>query len=206
VPNAEKITKRILEEAEQSAAAIVEEARKTAAEDLAAAQKKAEDILQQAAREATEAAAEHKKHKLAAIESELRKEVLATRRRLLESVFEKALTKLAAMAPEEQIKMMVSRILEAAPDGRGEILLTKKDAADLGPQLLAAVEKLYTSKGVKPELTISKQTINATGGFVLKAGNIEYNNTFETLIKASKGDLEGQIVSVLFAGETHGQS
>lgn len=204
MPKAEKITARILDEAEKSAAAVLEAARAEAERDLAAAQSQAEDVVRQGARDAINAAVEQKRHKLSAIESELRKEVLSVRRTLLDSVFDKALSKLVALPAETKIEMMAPRIMEASPDGRGELMLTERDAGDLGSRLLTLLGDLYAKAGVKCELAISAQRINASGGFVLKAGNIEYNNTFETLLKAAKDELESKVAALLFAEEQRG--
>lgn len=205
MPSAQKITSRIIEEAQQTAEAIVAEAKVKANENLTTAQKQADEILKQAAQEATNSAAELEKHKLSAIESELRKEVLSVRRKLLDSVFAAALDKLAFMQPEDKIAIMAPRIVEASPDGQGEILLTKQDADQFGPQLLDTVHKQYEAKGINPQLKLSTENVKARGGFILRNGNIEYNNTFETSLKSWKKELENQVAAILFADEVRGQ-
>lgn len=205
MPNAQKLTSRILEEAQEAAEKIVAEAQVKAKENSAAARKEADEILKQADREAKIAAVEQKKHKLAAIESELRKEMLAVRRKLLDSAFAKAVEKLVLMKPETKVAMMAPRIVEASPDGQGEIMLTKEEAANIGPQLLEAANKLYAARGSKSQLTISEENVKSSGGFVLRKGNIEYNNTYETLLKSSKEELESQVADILFVDENRGQ-
>lgn len=205
MPNAQKITSRILEEAKKAAENIVAEAKAEANENLAAAKKEANEILKQADREASVLAGEQGKHKLSAIESELRKEVLSVRRKLIDSAFAKAMDKLVAMSPEAKVAMLAPRIMEASPDGQGEILMAGSDVTVVGPQLLEAVQKLYEAQGIKPQLIISQDTIKASGGFVLRKGNIEYNNTYETLLKSSQEELEGQVAAIIFADEISGQ-
>ena len=204
--NAQKITDRILSEGKQAGALMIEAARADAAQKLAAAQAQADEFIKHAKQEVSAAAEEHKRRRLSAIESELRKEVLAARRALLDGVFDKALKKLAEMPADEQIAMMAPRIMEASPDGRGEIMLIKKDAAAFGDKLLTAVKELYDKAGVKPELSVSNLNNNVSGGFILKTANIEYNNTYEALVKASKEDLERKVAAVLFEAEPSGQN
>jgi len=204
--NAQKITDRIIKEAKEAAAAVIEAAKAEAAEKLAAAQAQADEFVKHGQQEAAQAAEEQKRRRLSAVDSELRKEVLAARRSLLDGVFDKALQKLAALKPEEQVAMMAPRIVEAAPDGKGQVFLAKKDAAAFGEKLMNAVNELYAKKGVKPELNIAKENISVTGGFVLKTANIEYNNTYEALIKASKEELERKVAAVLFDAGTGGQN
>ncbi|MFY9175086.1 MAG: V-type ATP synthase subunit E family protein [Peptococcia bacterium] len=205
MPNAQKIKSRILEEAQEAAARIIAEAEAQAKENITAAQKEADEILRQADQEATIAAVELRKHKLAAVESEMRKGLLTVRRNLLDSAFAKAVDKLVAMNPEDKIAMMAPRIVEASPDGQGEILMTREDAAQMGAQLLEAARKLYETRGIQSQLIISNENIKSRGGFVLRKGNIEYNNTYEALLKSCKEELESQVAEILFADETREQ-
>jgi len=45
---------------------------------------------------------------------------------------------------------------------------------------------------------LSKNTVKASGGFVLKKGSVEINNTFETLLDSMKDELTGSIANALF--------
>lgn len=82
--------------------------------------------------------------------------------------------------------------MEASPDGKGEIMLTAEDKSEIGESLLAAVNELYSKNGVNADIKISDKSIDASGGFILKIGNIEYNNTFDALMKGLKEDTEGK--------------
>ncbi len=201
----QKITERILNEAEESRNAVIASANSEAQKSLQKAKEQADAYTKQAAQEASQAAEEQKKRKLSAIESELRKEVLTVRRQILDSVFEKALSKLSAMSADSKIAMLAPRVYEASPDGRGEILMTAKEAAEFGSGLLSAVTELYAQKGIKTGLKISDRVINAGGGFILKIDDIEYNNTYDALVKVSKEELESRIAEVLFTEGTGGK-
>jgi V/A-type H+-transporting ATPase subunit E len=194
----QKITSRILSEAKEYAEEVIAAAKAEADEKLEAARQQAEAIRRQSELEAFQAAEEHKKRRASAIESELRKEMLSTKRKLLDSVFEKALAKLAGMSSKEQIAVMVRRIMEVSPDGLGEVMLTKKDAGAFGNDLINALNEAYAKKGVKAGIKLSGQNINAIGGFILKIGDIEYNGTYEALVKLIKEEMEGKIALMLF--------
>lgn len=194
---AEKLTSRIIGEAQQISGEMIQAAQSGADENLALARTQAAEILEQARKDASLAAEEQKKRKLSAIKSELRKKILATRRALIESVFEQALERLAGMPADKQVAMLAPLVVQASPSGEGEILLAKKDAAEFGDKLLAAATKLYAGPVA---LKISDKHHNGRGGFILRIGDIEYNNTYEALLKATKEELEGKVAAVLFSG------
>jgi V/A-type H+-transporting ATPase subunit E len=197
----EKITARILSEAEAAAKAVIDEARSSADAALKEQQSKADAIIEKAKNDAQPAAVEQKKRRLSVIDLELRKQVLATRRQLLDDAFNKALNALVSMPAEQQIAAMAPRIIAAAPKGEGEILLTKNDAMAFGERLLAASKELYKKAGVDCKLVLSQKHLNAGGGFILKLSDVEYNNTYEALLKASQEELESKVAAVLFADE-----
>lgn len=197
--SAEKITSRIINEARQAAEAMLMAAQAKADEKLAETRTQAAELLKQAQRDAALAAEDQKKRRLSATESELRKEILATRRKLVDAVFEQALERLVTMPPDEQVAMLAPLIVEASPYGNGEIILTKKDAANFGDKLIAAAAKLYKKKVA---LKLSESSLNARGGMIVRINNIEYNNTYEALLKVSREELESKVAAVLFAGES----
>lgn len=200
--NTQKITERILSEAEEAAKNVVDAAKAEAEANLKQAEERAEMLIKQAKQDAALAAEEHKERRLSAIDSELRRNILAVRRNLLDSVFDKALSVLKNKSANEKIDMFAQRVIKASPEGKGEIMLTARDKSEIGEKLLEAVKKLYGNNGIKADIKISDKSIDASGGFILKTGDIEINNTFETLIKASKGDIEGEIASILFPDDS----
>jgi vacuolar-type H+-ATPase subunit E/Vma4 len=48
-------------------------------------------------------------------------------------------------------------------------------------------------------LLISKHTLLKDGGFILKDGNVEINNTFEMIILNQKEEILKELADVLFA-------
>lgn len=80
------------------------------------------------------------------------------------------------------------------PDCEGSIVLNAKDRENIGERLVKTVnEKLGAEK-----VALSEDTVETSGGFVLKRGKVEINNTFETLLDAMRDELTGEIANVLF--------
>lgn len=67
-----------------------------------------------------------------------------------------------------------------------EILVSKKDAARL-----ADVVK-------ENEFTLSAQTADISGGFIVKNGDIEYNYSFESIITVEKEEIQQIAAKILF--------
>jgi V/A-type H+-transporting ATPase subunit E len=197
----QKITQRIIGDARQTAEEQMAAAKAEAAQKLADVKAQADQILRRAQAEAASTETVQRQRKLSAIDSELRKEVLATRRNLMDRAFERALGKMAAAPAEKQVAFLAARVAEASPEGIGEIMLTVADKAKFGDQLLQAAKALYAQKGVQESIRLSDQPIRATGGFILKIGDIEYNFTYDSLVKMSRDEMEGQVASILFSAK-----
>ena len=50
----------------------------------------------------------------------------------------------------------------------------------------------------KANVTLSEETRNFKGGFILEKDGIEINNTFEALVNSLKDDLNQEVARVLF--------
>ena len=69
-------------------------------------------------------------------------------------------------------------------------------------ELLEEVNQQLLESGKTGELTLSQDTYNMFGGFVLRRGKIELNSTFETLFKLSREELEADVSKLLFPEPT----
>jgi V/A-type H+-transporting ATPase subunit E len=69
----------------------------------------------------------------------------------------------------------------------------------LGPGFIAGINTQLKARGIKGELKLSDEARGISGGFILKKGDIEVNNTFEALIRMTRDELEAEVVKVLFS-------
>lgn len=224
----EKITQRILEDAQREAAAIT-----------AQAQEKAGQIAQQYAQQAQQEtktilargekdAAERQERLQSAVGLERRKLVLAAKQQVLEEAFALALDKLCALPEQEYIDLMAALAVKAARSGREQLIFSPKDRARVGKQVVMAANELLVKDSVPtlPDslgetkvgafldkviqntaakvagigmLTLSEQTRDIRGGFVLSDGDVEVNCAFETLVRMQREKLEKQVADILFA-------
>jgi V/A-type H+-transporting ATPase subunit E len=86
--------------------------------------------------------------------------------------------------------------------GGGEVeVLTNKEAKIESTTLQKISSKISKEMGVKTAINLSKEKINTLGGVIArnKDGNIEVNNTIETLIANAKTSLRSKIATILFS-------
>ena len=171
-------------EAEQQAAGLLEEgARKAEAERAAVA----------AAGQARAAAALEKARQDAVIEG--RRQTAAEKQKLIDRAFAEALERLLKLPEEEYAALLAGLAVSACEDGTGgELLLSEKDRARVGAQVLAQAQKALP--GAK--LTLAEDCARIRGGVVVRRGAVELNCALETLVRMQAEQCAGQVARTLF--------
>ena len=184
----ENITARILQEARDEADSLVSAAQKEAADRLAQANAQAMEIAAQMSAKAKEDAATLKERKKSVAELEARKLVLAAKQERIEKSFSEAVKELADLPEADYLALLKEQL---AGYTKGEILVSAKDKKRLGSKL----KDLLAGTG----LTLSKETADIAGGFILRDGSVSVNGSLESLLEAGKKEITAKIASVLFA-------
>lgn len=189
---------------ENITADIINDAKNIAEDSLANAEKKKQEIINNAKNEvevitktATQKAAKDaedlKNRKISAAELQKRKMILNAKQEIIKKSYDAALEKLKTMQSEEYLIFLAQEIVKIS-NCEGNIILNAKDRKNIGEKLVKTVnEKLGAEK-----VLLSNDTVQASGGFVLKRGNVEINSTFEALLDSMKDELTGEIANVLF--------
>ena len=175
-------TDALLEKARQEAAAV-------AARYQAQADKEAADLAARNER----LAAEREERLISAAQMEARKTIRAAKQAVMEEVYAKALEKLRSLPQDRTVEVLASLLNEAAPQGKGEVLFSAQDRETVGR---AAVDAANAQNG--GQLTLSGETANIPGGFILRNGSIEVNCAYDTLIRLQKTETAGQVARQLF--------
>ncbi|MBP7222594.1 MAG: V-type ATP synthase subunit E [Sedimentibacter sp.] len=189
----ENITSKILSDAQNNADSSLKSAESTKQELLNKAKAEAEALIKTEAEKAANDAVELKNRRVSAAELQGRKMLLSAKQEAIKKSFGAAIEKLKAMPEDEYLSFLGQEIIKI-PNCEGTIVLNAKDRENIGERLVKAVnEKLGAEK-----IVLSKNTVKASGGFVLKKGSVEINNTFETLLDSMKDELTGSIANALF--------
>lgn len=188
----ENITANILKDATKGADDAVNVAKKNAEDIINKAKEEAAEIIKASAEKAQKEAESLKSRKVSAAELQMRKMMLQAKQDAIKNSFNTALEKLKNMPEEKYINYLAEEIIKVP--NNGTIILNKKDKEKIGEKLIKLVnEKLNAEK-----YTLSNNTVNSSGGFVLKSGNIEINNTFEAILDSMKDELTNEVAGALF--------
>ena len=189
----EKITRRIQEDSQAEIDRILNEAQAEAARiaDKYRAQADAESAVLAAKNE--KAAVEREERLVSVAQMEARKVQLAAKQEMVEKVYELALEKLCAMPDTQYTQVVASLLVQAAPEGRGEVIFSPEESKRIGKEAVAPANEKLNGK-----LILSEETRSIKGGFILKNGNVEVNCTFDTLIRLQKAETTGLVAKKLF--------
>ena len=188
-----KITARIIEDAEREIALMQQEnedkINTITAEAESAAEQESLELLARGRR-----AAEERRERLSSSAAvECRKLELAAKQEVLGQAFQLALDDLCALPEEQYIALLTALLKKASSTGREEVIFSPKDREKLGQKAVDAA-----NAAIPAQLTLSQQTRPMEGGFILSDGDVELNCTFETLVRLQREKLEKAVIQVLF--------
>ena len=187
------IIQRLNTDAKAETDALLEKARQEAAAVAARYQAQADKEVADLAARNERLAAEREERLISAAQMEARKTILAAKQAVMEEVYAKALEKLRSLPQDRAVEVLASLLNEAAPQGKGEVLFSAQDRETVGR---AAVDAANAQNG--GQLTLSGETANIPGGFILRNGSIEVNCAYDTLIRLQKTETAGQVARQLF--------
>ena len=222
----EKITAKISQDAQAEISRLMAETDekvqtlRTDAEHQA--QQEANDIVEKGRM----AAAERLERLGSAAQMERRKLELASKQEVLGEAFDLAMEKLCTLPEKEYISLLTKLALEASTSGREQIIFSQKDRNKVGKQVVMAVNEALVKErapGLPEEvakskvgafvdklvhnttavvtgtgLTLSEQTRDIKGGFIMVDGDVEINCAFETLVRLQREKLEKKVADSLF--------
>ena len=192
----EKITQRIDADTQAEIDRILADAREKAAQITGKYKAQADAEAASLAAKNEKNAAEREERLVSVAQMESRKVTLAAKQEMVEKAYQLALEKLRTMPAERYTAVLADLLVQAAPDGRGEVIFAPADREGPGA---AAVEQANAQ--LKGKLVLSAETRPLQGGFVLKNGNVEVNCTFDTLVRLQKAETAGAVAKKLFPEE-----
>ena len=188
----DKILNRIKSDCDENIRAIESDAQNTCSQILADAEKQAEksasDIAEKAKIKVTQIKASSKSR----AELEVRNALLKRRRQEIDITVDKILDYLLNLSDNEYFDI-IYKLASKLVNLQGEILLNAKDIS----RLPSDFEQKLAQSGLKA--SVSKTSVDISGGFVLRCGDIEENMDFAALISAKRDEIEDLINRELFA-------
>lgn len=191
--NLDNLISKIIGDCEEKSKQITDSANERASEimreNIEAAEKEKDKILSGAKAEAKIMAEQIVLSK----NLEMRDANLNAKREIIDRVFDRALQKLNEMPKNVFIDFLRKSLAALDLDGEEIVLPSKYEITDI-----EEINAFLKEKNKKGNLKLYKGDKKIDGGFVLLKEGIENNNTFETLIKYYRYELEGEIIAKLF--------
>jgi V/A-type H+-transporting ATPase subunit E len=188
----EDIKKRIFEDATRQKEEILAEAKKKAEEARKEGERTAKNRKEAILLKAQENIAEERHTLLTMERLEARKLQLTEKQRVIENVFKKSLDLLRNHP--DYTAIMEAQLLDVAKGGE-ELILSPHDHKMLGDGFLEKINANLTEG-----ITLSNETRNISGGFILRTPEMEINESFEEKIRALRDEIETEVARALFAG------
>lgn len=187
----EKITEKILSEAQGYADNAVAEARKQEEEIIAKAQADANKILLNVQNKIKAESEKVFSRRNSLAQLETRKMLLKAKQDAVNECFERAVAEVHNMDEEKYIEFLADTLSDIGVKC-GEVLFNAKDAEAVGEKVVV----LANEKG--NDFKLSEKTINASGGFKVVAGKVEITATIESIIEDIKEEITPDVVKALF--------
>lgn len=193
--NINKLTSKIIKDAEDKKEAILLEAEQ---EKHRVFNKKQEEariaekaILEKAEREAVS----RKERIISSVKLQARNEKLQAKQDIISEVFKASIEALCNISEDDFKEFVRTSILNSNIVGNQRLILN-----DLGKRIIdeTLLGKINKELGSNASITLSEETRNFKGGFILEKEGIEINNTFEALVNSLRDDLSQEVAKALF--------
>lgn len=186
----ENITARILREAQDEADAVKAKANSEKDDLIREAKEQSAKIASDSAAKAEKDAQILKERRHSVAELESRKLRLAAKQEIIDECFKESMVKFASLDPQQYISFIMEQ-LKPYMDQKGEILLNGKDKASIGSGLSA--------KLAGTSLSVSDETAQIEGGFILRQGSVSMNASLEKFMENEKKEITAQLADILFS-------
>ena len=196
----DKITSRIIADAEAECRDVKRESDERCAAVRAENEKRAQDEYWRLVREGVKDTEQRVQRMDRTARLEAKKSVLNMKQEAVSRAFDLAKDKIAELPERDYVAFLAREAAEAAITGQEEVLLCERDRAAVGEQVVKAANERLAAKGLPGTLTLSDATREMTGGLVLKQGDIEVNCSVDTLLELVRGELAARVAEVLFEG------
>lgn len=196
--NVSNLTSKILKDAEERKEKILAEANEKKANILSKKKKEAEKLEAEMIEKATREAQTRKERVISGAELSARNKKLEAKQAIITDVFNLSIESLCNLKEDDYKSFIKNTILSLNIDGDEKLILNDKVKNIVDNSFLAEINEALVKNNKLGKLTISNETANYKGGFILEKNGIEINNTFEALVTSLREELEFEVAKELF--------
>lgn len=185
----EEIVERILSDAQAEARATVAEAEERAAAVVAAAEARAEALKAETKQEIAARSKAIAEGKAAAARLDSAKILLGEKRRVIDTVYARALEKLLALGEKECLSLTAALLERYAEDGDEVVFAENYAFYDKAAHL-----PVFKAKNLK----LSLSRANISGGFLLRGSVSDKDLSYSALLGADREERQAELAAELF--------
>lgn len=189
----EKITAAIIDEAKAECEQIMNTARTKSSGTINTLEKRIAVEMEVAVRDAEEESKKIVSRRRSVADIDSRKIVLARKQELIEHCFAEAVAYITSIDEDRYVDFL-TRAGQAAGVTRGELIFNEKERAAIGARVTEALNRAVPGG----EFTLSAETRNLRGGYMLRSGQVYVNNSVEAMVDEKRRELTAEVASILF--------
>ena len=189
----EKITSKILGEAEEDKKVVLADAQREASAIVTSAKAEADAFLTEEEARGLDIKEKTISRRKSVADIDCRKLVLQKKQELIENCFDKAVDALASMEEEVYVDFMVA-LGKATGETAGQLIFNKKDKEAVGEKVCQKLNEIVENA----KFVLADETRNIKGGFIMQVEKVYINNTVEALVAENKDAMNSEVAAMLF--------
>ncbi|HPQ47828.1 MAG TPA: V-type ATP synthase subunit E family protein [Clostridia bacterium] len=193
----DRITEKIINQAELQAGNRISYAEEEAKKAMAGLEKRFERTLEHELKKAEDQGRENAGRIIANARLEGRKKKLAARQDTVKQVFDLVAERLSNLPAKDYMEFLCNLALPVLDEEENSIILNEKDRKAIGKDLT----KMLSEKSSGRKVVLSDETARTIGGLIVKSGDIQTNLTLESILRLEREKLESDVVGILFGSE-----
>lgn len=195
--NLNNITSKIIKDAEEKRDEILNAAQVESDSIIAKETKKAKNLEVELIEKAKIEAKARENRVISNARLKVRNNELKAKQDMIRKVFEKAVERLNSLSTLEYKEYILRALDSLDLEGTEILIINKKDEDVINNKFLLDLNNKLISLGKKGKISILTNG-NFDRGFILDRNGIQINNTFESLVKSLRSELELEVTKVLF--------
>lgn len=189
----EKITSKIISEAQELRDKTLSEAAAQSDAVLAEARKKAEDMVEDSRKRGVEEKEKIISRRKSVADIDCRKVFLAKKQELIGQCFDRAVDDIIAMDKDRYTELLTALGTNSGMTG-GQLIFNKNERAAIGQKVVDALN----SRIEGGSFSLSEETRPLRGGYMLMCGQTFINNTIEALVEEARPELTAEVAKMMF--------
>ena len=196
----EKITGRILEQAQEQANRILNEAAAQSADVVARAKERAQQLVNETEEREKAGITQLEERHISVAELNAKKEQLAAKIGVLDQVFQKAEEAFFQMDAASYRAIYQETVLRAISTG-DEGIAPAADETRLDASFVDGVNQALSTKGKHANVSLLPPREDFHGGCAVCEGEMEMNFSIKSMMRQVREQIQGQVATLLFPEE-----